>query len=124
MPLQASAAPAAAAVGPGSDQMRQFWQTQMQEVQLVGTDPAEFKNHQLPLARIKKVSSSALAAEIGSDTLACTCKLKLVCACTRLDFWSEQLKAFYLWQPTMMVMACPLHQEEYIFTSMMGYQYA
>lgn len=35
--------------------MRGFWQQQMQEVQLVGTDPAEFKNHQLPLARIKKV---------------------------------------------------------------------
>jgi hypothetical protein len=27
----------------------------MREVQAVGTDPAEFKNHQLPLARIKKV---------------------------------------------------------------------
>ncbi|KAK9813685.1 hypothetical protein WJX73_003743 [Symbiochloris irregularis] len=57
MPLQASASPATA-VGPGSDQMRQFWQTQMQEVQLVGTDPAEFKNHQLPLARIKKIMKS------------------------------------------------------------------
>jgi hypothetical protein len=27
----------------------------MREVQAVGTDPVEFKNHQLPLARIKKV---------------------------------------------------------------------
>ena len=26
------------------------------EIQQVGTDPAEFKNHQLPLARIKKVN--------------------------------------------------------------------
>ena len=37
------------------EQLRQFWQGQMQEIHQVGTDPAEFKNHQLPLARIKKV---------------------------------------------------------------------
>jgi hypothetical protein len=36
-------------------QLRGFWETQQQEVQQVGNDPAEFKNHQLPLARIKKV---------------------------------------------------------------------
>ena len=42
-------------VASSADAMRGFWQQQMQEVQLVGTDPAEFKNHQLPLARIKKV---------------------------------------------------------------------
>jgi hypothetical protein len=38
------------------EQLRQFWQNQMQEINQVGTDPAEFKNHQLPLARIKKVT--------------------------------------------------------------------
>ena len=30
----------------------------MREVQAVGTDPAEFKNHQLPLARIKKARTT------------------------------------------------------------------
>jgi hypothetical protein len=39
------------------EQLRAFWQGQLQEVQQVGNDPAEFKNHQLPLARIKKVGS-------------------------------------------------------------------
>ena len=37
-----------------NEQLRQFWHQQMQEILGVGTDPAEFKNHQLPLARIKK----------------------------------------------------------------------
>jgi hypothetical protein len=37
------------------EQLRAFWQGQLQEVQQVGNDPTEFKNHQLPLARIKKV---------------------------------------------------------------------
>lgn len=47
-------APAAAAQ---QEQLRQFWLQQMQEIHQVGTDPAEFKNHQLPLARIKKVKA-------------------------------------------------------------------
>eukprot|EP00882_Tetradesmus_deserticola_P029631 GHRQ01033211.1.p1 GENE.GHRQ01033211.1~~GHRQ01033211.1.p1 ORF type:complete len:190 (-),score=43.86 GHRQ01033211.1:177-707(-) len=34
-----------------------FWEQQTQEVSQVGKDAAEFKNHQLPLARIKKVSA-------------------------------------------------------------------
>ncbi len=38
-----------------SIQLRMFWEQQHLEIQQVGTDPAEFKNHQLPLARIKKV---------------------------------------------------------------------
>ncbi len=38
-----------------NEQLRQFWIQQHREVQEVGTDPTEFKNHQLPLARIKKV---------------------------------------------------------------------
>lgn len=38
-----------------SIQLRLFWEQQHLEIQQVGTDPAEFKNHQLPLARIKKV---------------------------------------------------------------------
>lgn len=59
-PSVSSAGPSTGAGGNGSagvhtEQLRQFWQTQMSEVQAVGTDPAEFKNHQLPLARIKKV---------------------------------------------------------------------
>jgi nuclear transcription factor Y gamma len=41
------------------EQLRAFWQGQLQEVQQVGNDPAEFKNHQLPLARIKKVRRPA-----------------------------------------------------------------
>ena len=42
-----------------NEQLRQFWLQQHREIQEVGTDPAEFKNHQLPLARIKKASSAA-----------------------------------------------------------------
>jgi hypothetical protein len=34
-----------------------FWEQQVQEVSQVGKDAAEFKNHQLPLARIKKVGT-------------------------------------------------------------------
>ncbi len=43
-----------------NEQLRQFWHQQMQEIMQVGTDPAEFKNHQLPLARIKKVCTTGL----------------------------------------------------------------
>uniref|UniRef100_A0A383WLY7 Transcription factor CBF/NF-Y/archaeal histone domain-containing protein n=1 Tax=Tetradesmus obliquus TaxID=3088 RepID=A0A383WLY7_TETOB len=35
-----------------------FWEQQVQEVGQVGRDAAEFKNHQLPLARIKKIMKS------------------------------------------------------------------
>eukprot|EP00878_Enallax_costatus_P034406 GHUV01038142.1.p1 GENE.GHUV01038142.1~~GHUV01038142.1.p1 ORF type:complete len:209 (+),score=49.04 GHUV01038142.1:220-846(+) len=42
--------------------LRPFWEQQKQEVSQVGRDPAEFKNHQLPLARIKKVHQSCAAA--------------------------------------------------------------
>ena len=42
-----------------NEQLRQFWLQQHREIQEVGTDPAEFKNHQLPLARIKKASQAA-----------------------------------------------------------------
>jgi hypothetical protein len=35
--------------------LKQFWQAQMVEVDQV--DPHQFKNHLLPLARIKKVPS-------------------------------------------------------------------
>ena len=38
-----------------TEQLQNFWSQQMVEINQVGTDPAEFKNHQLPLARIKKV---------------------------------------------------------------------
>lgn len=40
-------------------QLRGFWQEQLREVHQVPCDPAEFKNHQLPLARIKKASAPA-----------------------------------------------------------------
>ena len=43
-----------------SIQLRMFWEQQHLEIQQVGTDPAEFKNHQLPLARIKKVQTDCL----------------------------------------------------------------
>lgn len=36
-------------------QVRAFWRGMQSEVEQVAADPAEFKNHQLPLARIKKV---------------------------------------------------------------------
>eukprot|EP00873_Tetraselmis_striata_P025295 jgi/Tetstr1/445559/TSEL_033332.t1 len=39
-------------------QLRSFWVGQMNEIENVSTDPAEFKNHQLPLARIKKIMKS------------------------------------------------------------------
>lgn len=48
----------AAQPAPQSDQLRSFWQSQLTEVEHVGNDPAEFKNHQLPLARIKKIMKS------------------------------------------------------------------
>lgn len=48
----------AAQPAPQSDQLRAFWQSQIIEVEQVGNDPAEFKNHQLPLARIKKIMKS------------------------------------------------------------------
>ena len=37
-----------------SEALREFWVEQMRDVQSVPCDPAQFKNHQLPLARIKK----------------------------------------------------------------------
>ena len=36
-------------------QLKHFWDTQMEEISDVPIDTAVFKNHQLPLARIKKV---------------------------------------------------------------------
>lgn len=39
-------------------QLKAFWEQQRKEIDCVGTDPAEFKNHQLPLARIKKIMKS------------------------------------------------------------------
>merc|ERR1719247_2406766 len=41
-----------------AQQLKQFWKTQKEEIQKVGNDPNEFKNHQLPLARIKKIMKS------------------------------------------------------------------
>ena len=48
-----------------AEQLRAFWVAQMAEIGQVGTDPAEFKNHQLPLARIKKVRAPADLAYSG-----------------------------------------------------------
>ena len=47
-----------------SIQLRMFWEQQHLEIQQVGTDPAEFKNHQLPLARIKKVTRSCTSKSL------------------------------------------------------------
>ncbi len=47
-----------------NEQLRLFWLQQNQEIQQVGTDPAEFKNHQLPLARIKKVGARLQAFHV------------------------------------------------------------
>lgn len=65
LPNNASGSAAAAAPPPPGggvihqhatdESMREFWQAQMIEVQGVGTNTEDFKNHQLPLARIKKV---------------------------------------------------------------------
>jgi nuclear transcription factor Y gamma len=59
------------------EQLRAFWQGQLQEVQQVGNDPAEFKNHQLPLARIKKVRRAGPRGAAPQDgpprTLAALC---------------------------------------------------
>lgn len=49
---EAAQAAAAAMYAP---HLRAFWEEQNREIAAVGRDPAEFKNHQLPLARIKKV---------------------------------------------------------------------
>jgi hypothetical protein len=37
------------------DQLKKFWEEMMEDVQNTGTDLADFKTQQLPLARIKKV---------------------------------------------------------------------
>lgn len=39
-------------------QLKQFWKGQKEEIMQVQVDPNEFKNHQLPLARIKKIMKS------------------------------------------------------------------
>ncbi|GLC34704.1 hypothetical protein PLESTM_000227500 [Pleodorina starrii] len=41
-----------------AEQLKAFWQSQLVEVAEVPPDPAVFKNHQLPLARIKKIMKS------------------------------------------------------------------
>ncbi|GFR40048.1 hypothetical protein Agub_g586 [Astrephomene gubernaculifera] len=41
-----------------AEQLKAFWQSQLVEVSEVPRDPAVFKNHQLPLARIKKIMKS------------------------------------------------------------------
>jgi len=38
--------------------LKQFWKGQKEEIMQVQVDPNEFKNHQLPLARIKKIMKS------------------------------------------------------------------
>ncbi|KAG7669998.1 hypothetical protein Ndes2526B_g06373 [Nannochloris sp. 'desiccata'] len=40
------------------EQLSKFWSEMRDEVDKVGTDPAEFKSQQLPLARIKKIMKS------------------------------------------------------------------
>lgn len=37
-----------------AEQLRRFWVEMKEDVMRAGTDPLEFKNQQLPLARIKK----------------------------------------------------------------------
>ncbi len=39
-----------------TEQLRRFWVEMKEEAGRAGTDPLEFKNQQLPLARIKKAS--------------------------------------------------------------------
>ena len=56
--LTAAYVPQPAPPSAQSPQLQAFWQQQMHEVQQVGTDPVDFKNQQLPLARIKKVCST------------------------------------------------------------------
>lgn len=40
------------------EQLQKFWAEMRDDVEKVGTDPAEFKSQQLPLARIKKIMKS------------------------------------------------------------------
>ena len=44
-----------------NEQLRDFWMGVRNDVEEAGMDPAEYKNHQLPLARIKKVHPKFLA---------------------------------------------------------------
>lgn len=46
-----------------TENLANFWREQMTEIEGVGTDAAEFKNHQLPLARIKKVRDPCLSVQ-------------------------------------------------------------
>lgn len=52
---QPTSTAAAQALETQTQELKRFWREQQAEIEQVGTDPAEFKNHQLPLARIKKV---------------------------------------------------------------------
>ena len=45
-----------------TEQLRRFWVEMKEEAGRAGTDPLEFKNQQLPLARIKKASIMRLAS--------------------------------------------------------------
>ena len=56
-----------------------FWEQQVQEVGQVGRDAAEFKNHQLPLARIKKVGACIIAWHV---MLCQHCLCQCWCCCS------------------------------------------
>ncbi len=65
---QPNSTAAAQALEMQTQELKKFWREQQAEIEQVGTDPAEFKNHQLPLARIKKV--------VHAHGLACAMQLE------------------------------------------------
>lgn len=74
-----------------NEQLRQFWLQQAREIQEVGTDPAEFKNHQLPLARIKKASLTIvhIQCRIGAKILSSLILIDRVKVRGALYNWSK-----------------------------------
>lgn len=62
-----------------TEQLRGFWQEQYREIEQVPADAQEFKNHQLPLARIKKVCQSA--SLLGWGQMSGTVRTDSCCIC-------------------------------------------
>lgn len=79
-----------------NEQLRQFWLQQAREIQEVGTDPAEFKNHQLPLARIKKASFTIahFQCRIGAKILSSFIFIDRVKVRVALYKWSKDTAQF------------------------------
>lgn len=60
------------------EELKKFWAEMKADVEKVGTDPAEFKSQQLPLARIKKVPTVILSIHPRSPSIGHRQRLSLL----------------------------------------------